>query len=142
MLISAIGGDGMVDSYGELVRQARDAKNISAKQLSEKLNVSAPFITDIEKNRRLPSLQNQNKIKKLLASKQFPETLFDDFAAAGNDDTRMIYPAISTCSDMVFVCLSPFSRWILWPFSSKPLNGRRDYRRQLLRGICHGEKHG
>ena len=53
----------MVDSYGELVRQARDAKNISAKQLSEKLNVSAPFITDIEKNRRLPSLQNQNKIK-------------------------------------------------------------------------------
>ena len=29
----------------------------------------------------------------------------------------MIYPAISTCSDMIFVCLSPFSRWILWPFS-------------------------
>ena len=54
MLIFAIGGDGMVDRYGELVRQARDAKNISAKQLSEKLNVSAPFITDIEKNRRLP----------------------------------------------------------------------------------------
>ena len=54
----------------------------------------------------------------------------------------MIYLAISTCSDMIFVCLSPFSRWILWPFSSNPLNGRRDYRRQLLRGICHGEKHG
>ena len=80
----------MVDRYGELVRQARDAKNISAKQLSEKLNVSAPFITDIEKNRRLPSLQNQNKIKKLLASKQFPETLFDDLAAADNEDTRIV----------------------------------------------------
>lgn len=80
----------MVDSYGELVRQARDAKDISAKQLSEKLNVSAPFITDIEKNRRLPSLQNQKKIKKLLISKQFPETLFDDLAAAGNDDTRIV----------------------------------------------------
>ena len=74
----------MVDRYGELVRQARDAKNISAKQLSE------PFITDIEKNRRLPSLQNQNKIKKLLASKQFPETLFDDLAAADNEDTRIV----------------------------------------------------
>ena len=90
MLIFAIGGDGMVDRYGELVRQARDAKNISAKQLSEKLNVSAPFITDIEKNRRLPSLQNQNKIKKLLASKQFPETLFDDLVAADNEDTRIV----------------------------------------------------
>lgn len=90
MLIFAIGGDGMVDSYGELVRQARDAKNISAKQLSEKLNVSAPFITDIEKNRRLPSLQNQNKIKKLLVSEQFPETLFDDLAAADNEDTRIV----------------------------------------------------
>ena len=80
----------MLDSYGELVRQARDAKNISAKQLSEKLNVSAPFITDIEKNRRLPSLQNQNKIKKLLVSEQFPETLFDDLAAADNEDTRIV----------------------------------------------------
>ena len=55
----------MVDRYGELVRQARDAKNISAKQLSEKL-------------------------KKLLASKQFPETLFDDLAAADNEDTRIV----------------------------------------------------
>ena len=80
----------MVDSYGELVRQARDAKNISAKQLSEKLNVSAPFITDIEKNRRLPSLQNQKKIKKLLTSEQFPETLFDDLAASSNDDKRIV----------------------------------------------------
>ena len=70
MLIFAIGGDGMVDRYGELVRQARDAKNISAKQLSEKLNVSAPFITDIEKNRRkhyLMTLQQQTmKIHALL----------------------------------------------------------------------------
>ena len=48
------------------------------------------YNTDIEKNRRLPSLQNQNKIKKLLASKQFPETLFDDLAAADNEDTRIV----------------------------------------------------
>ena len=80
----------MVDSYGELVRQARDVKNISAKQLSEKLNVSAPFITDIEKNRRLPSLQNQKKIKKLLACEQYPDQLFDDLAAADNEDPRIV----------------------------------------------------
>ena len=86
----------MVDSYGELVRQARDAKNISAKQLSEKLNVSAPFITDIEKNRRLPSLQNQKKIKKLLACEQYPDQLFDDLAAADNEDTRIVAEDIAT----------------------------------------------
>ena len=69
MLIIFGGGDGMAGSYGDLIRMARKAQSppITAKQLADKLKVSAPFITDIEKNRRLPSLQNQEKIKMLLA---------------------------------------------------------------------------
>ena len=92
MLIIFGGGDGMAGSYGDLIRMARKAQSppITAKQLADKLKVSAPFITDIEKNRRLPSLQNQEKIKMLLACEEFPGYMFDDLAAADNEDPRVV----------------------------------------------------
>ena len=82
----------MAGSYGDLIRMARKAQSppITAKQLADKLKVSAPFITDIEKNRRLPSLQNQEKIKMLLACEEFPGYMFDDLAAADNEDPRVV----------------------------------------------------
>ncbi len=82
----------MASSYGELIRMARKAQAppITAKQLADKLKVSAPFITDIEKNRRLPSLQNQEKIKMLLSCEEYPGYMFDDLAAADNEDTRVV----------------------------------------------------
>lgn len=82
----------MPDNYGELVRLAREQQSppMTAKQLAEKLKVKAPFITDIEKGRRLPSLPNQQKIKKLLVCEQFPDYLFDDLAAADNEDPRIV----------------------------------------------------
>lgn len=82
----------MITNYGELVRLAREQHSppMTAKQLAETLKVKPPFITDIEKGRRLPSLQNQNKIKKLLACEQFPNYMFDDLAAADNDDPRIV----------------------------------------------------
>ena len=51
----------MPENYGELLRIAREQHSppMTAKQLAEKLKVKAPFITDIEKGRRLPSLINQ-----------------------------------------------------------------------------------
>lgn len=92
MLIIFKGGNGMAGSYGDLIRRARKAQSppITAKQLADKLKVSAPFITDIEKNRRLPSLQNQEKIKILLACEEFPGYMFDDLAAADNEDPRVV----------------------------------------------------
>ena len=88
----------MVESYGELIRAAREQHSppMTAKQLAEKLKVKAPFITDIEKGRRLPSLENQKKIKKLLACEQYPDQLFDDLAAADNEDTRIVAEDIAT----------------------------------------------
>lgn len=82
----------MPEKYGELIRMAREQHSppMTAKLLAKKLKVQAPFITDIEKGRRLPSLANQKKIKKLLASEQFPDYLFDDLAAADNEDPRIV----------------------------------------------------
>ena len=82
----------MAENYGELIRAAREQHSppMTAKQFAEKLKVSAPFITDIEKGRRLPSLEIQKRIKKLLVCEQYPDQIFDDLAAAGNEDTRIV----------------------------------------------------
>lgn len=82
----------MPGKYGELIRMAREQHSppLTAKQLAEELKVKAPFITDIEKGRRLPSLSNQKKLKKLLVCEQFPDYLFDDLAAADNEDPRIV----------------------------------------------------
>lgn len=82
----------MAKNYGELVRLAREQHSppITGKELAEKLKVKAPFITDIEKGRRLPSLENQKKIKILLACERYPDQLFDDLAAADNEDPRIV----------------------------------------------------
>ena len=82
----------MPDNYGELIRLAREQHSppMTAKQLAEILKVKPPFITDIEKGRRLPSLSNQKKIKKLLACSKYPDYIFDDLAAADNEDPRIV----------------------------------------------------
>lgn len=87
-----IGDDCVVSSYGELIKAARTAQSppMSAKELADYLRVKPPFITDIEKGRRLPSLENQRKIKKKLACDRYPETMFDDLAAADNEDVRIV----------------------------------------------------
>lgn len=88
----------MAESYGELIRAAREQHSppMTAKQLAGNLKVEPPFITDIEKGRRMPSLENQKNIKKLLASEKFPGSLFDDLAAADSGNPRIVAEDIAT----------------------------------------------
>lgn len=92
----------MAKTYGQLVKEARENHDppMTAKCLAEKLKVRAPFITDIEKGRRLPALANQEKIKELLVDDKHPATMFDDFAAAANDDPRIVAKDIATALRM------------------------------------------
>lgn len=82
----------MESTYGQMLRAARKHHTppISAKELADALAVKPPFITDIEKGRRLPSLDTQKKIKKLLACEKYPENVFDDLATADNPDDRIV----------------------------------------------------
>lgn len=82
----------MAQTYGQLVKESRCYHDppISSKELATLLGVSPPFITDIEKSRRLPSLVKQKQIKQLLACNQYPEELFDDLAANDNPDIRIV----------------------------------------------------
>lgn len=87
----------MAESYGQMLCAARKHHDppMSAKELADALEVKPPFITDIEKGRRLPSLDTQKKIKKLLACDKYPDFLFDDLAAASNPDSRIVAEDLS-----------------------------------------------
>ena len=87
----------MTDEYGKLLKAARAAHDtpMNAKKLADLLLVKPSFITDIEKGRRLPSLETQIKIKNLLACDRFPDFLFDDLAAASNSDSRIVAEDLS-----------------------------------------------
>lgn len=87
----------MESTYGQMLRAARKYHTppISARELADALAVKPPFITDIEKGRRLPSLDTQKKIKKILACKKYPENVFDDLAAADNPDNRIVAEDLS-----------------------------------------------
>ena len=87
----------MTEEYGKLLKAARAAHDppMNAKKLADLLLVKPSFITDIEKGRRLPSLDTQIKIKNLLACDRFPDFLFDDLAAASNSDSRIVAEDLS-----------------------------------------------
>ena len=64
--------------------------------MNDKIDVKPPFVTDLEKGRRLPSLETQKRIKELLACDEYPKLLFDDLAAISNSDSRVIAEDLST----------------------------------------------
>lgn len=87
----------MVESYGRILCNAHKFHDppMTPKELADALKVKPPFIIDIEKGRRLPFLDTQKKIKKLLVCNKYPEYLFDDLAAASNTDPRIIAEDLS-----------------------------------------------
>ena len=80
----------MIETYGQLIHAARQHHDppMTAKAFADKIDVKPPFVTDLEKGRRLPSLETQKKIKEVLVC--------DDLAAISNSDSRVVAEDIST----------------------------------------------
>lgn len=79
-------------TYGELIKLALSDsdKFNTAKELADELNISATHLSDIQKDKRLPSIKVQNKIKKALVSESHPPNEFDDLAAKCYPDDRVV----------------------------------------------------
>ena len=57
------------EGIGSVIRSLRILRNISAKDLAEKTNMSASYICDIEANRRRPTIETLEKISEILEVK-------------------------------------------------------------------------
>jgi len=53
------------NEFGDLLREARNASKLSAREVSEKVGVSLTFIYDIEKGRKSPKLETVTKLADL-----------------------------------------------------------------------------
>lgn len=82
----------LLKTYGELIKQALldSDKFNTAKELADELNISATHLSDIQKDKRLPSIKVQNKIKKALESESHTPDEFDDLAAKCYPDDRVV----------------------------------------------------
>lgn len=58
-----------MEGLGPHIRQLRDERDISLREFAKKLQVSAPFISDIELGRRHPSEEVLGKIAQILGVK-------------------------------------------------------------------------
>lgn len=114
----------MTGKYGAFLKYARINHDppLTAKELADRLHVKPPFITDIEKGRRLPSLENQKKIKNLLASSKFPENKFDDLAAIDNDDPRVVAEDVAAALRNSPQLCEIIRKIILYDFSQDSIN--------------------
>lgn len=53
-------------SLGQKLKELRDAADLSLRELAKKLDVSAPFLSDVELGRRFPSADVLTKLAKTL----------------------------------------------------------------------------
>ena len=64
-------------SLGQRIKQERQKRKISLREFARKLGISAAYLVDIEKNRRLPNEETLQKIADLL---DVPVSTFDEFS--------------------------------------------------------------
>lgn len=79
----------MAYTFGEFIAQKRKDREMSLRQMAEKINVSAVFISDMEKGRRYPSVELLKKIAEVLRLNQEETDLLYDLSS----DERNQIPA-------------------------------------------------
>jgi transcriptional regulator with XRE-family HTH domain len=72
-------------TLGEKLRFEREKKKISLRKFAKQLGISAPYLVDIEKNRRLPSGELLQKVADLL---DIPVSIFDEFSPGVSKPVR------------------------------------------------------
>ncbi len=65
-------------SLADRIRELRNEKNLSLRELARQVGVSAPFLTDVENHRRYPADDTLEKLARMLG------TSFDDLKSHDN----------------------------------------------------------
>lgn len=55
-----------MDSLGSTIRRARLTKNLSLREVSRRLSISAPYLSDIELDRRIPAESVMKGLSRIL----------------------------------------------------------------------------
>jgi transcriptional regulator with XRE-family HTH domain len=58
----------MIKSFGQTIRELREAKDLSVRELAKKADVSPAFMSDVELGRRHPSEETLKRIAQILGT--------------------------------------------------------------------------
>ena len=96
----------MYTNFGEFLSSKREERQITLRKLASMLEVSAPFLSDVEKNRRNPpDLEKLNKIADILQFDTDERTQMYDLAGKGRNTVAPDLPEYIMERDYVSAAL-------------------------------------
>lgn len=97
------------ERFGDFVKDKRKEKKITLKAMAEKLNLSVPYLSDIEKNRRNPAIDKFEELIGMLDLSTEEQELLNDLAGKARNEVSPDLQAYIMESDV-----SPYVRAALW----------------------------
>jgi transcriptional regulator with XRE-family HTH domain len=77
---------GVYNHFGEFIKQKRINKNITLREMARRIYISAPFLSDIEKGRRLPlDMARMDKMAAVLELDEEERSFMFDLAGKSRD---------------------------------------------------------
>ncbi len=96
----------MYTTFGSFLSSKREEKQITLRKLASALGVSAPYLTDLEKNRRNPpDLEKLNRIAEILELEPEEKTQMFDLAGKGRNTVAPDLPEYIMERDYVSAAL-------------------------------------
>ena len=88
----------MYANFGEFISRKRVEKKITLRKMAEMLNVSAPFLTDVEKDRRNPfDMDKLTKLAEILGLSKEDNALMLDLDKCGRTRPPGLYHTKGLC---------------------------------------------
>lgn len=72
--------------FGDFVKDKRREKKITLKVMAKKLNLSVPYLSDIEKNRRNPAIDKIEELIRMLDLSAEEQELLNDLAGKARNE--------------------------------------------------------
>lgn len=74
-------------NFGDFIEKKREAKQITLRQMAKQLNISAPYLSDVEKDRRNPfDLEKLDQMARILLLSENEKTLMLNLAGKKRND--------------------------------------------------------
>jgi len=96
----------MFNNFGEFLKAKREESRITLRQMARLLDISAPFLSDVEKDRRNPlDIEKLNMLSEILSLSTEDKTLMFDLAGAKRNAVAPDLPDYIKGRDVVIAAL-------------------------------------
>lgn len=98
--------DNSFKNFGEFIANKREEKEITLRDMAKKLDISAPYLSDVEKDRRNPfDLEKLEQLSNILLLSEEERTIMFDLAGEKRDEVAPDLPNYIKKRDYVSAAL-------------------------------------